>query len=83
MDLLVSSDQTRPAAGRSVASLCSAGAEVGGPDETGSPLGTAVSFATLDCVDALIAIEAGTNTGGFVAAVSLASVAQSPILKYF
>ncbi len=70
MGLLVSSDHPTEAgvAGRLVELLCSAGAAVDGPDDDGSPLGTALCFGTLDCVCALIAWGARTDNAAFAAA---------------
>jgi hypothetical protein len=70
MDLLVSSDHPTEAgvAGRLVELLCSAGAAVDGLDGDGSPLATALSFATLDCVSALLARGARTDNIVFAAA---------------
>jgi hypothetical protein len=70
MDLLVSSEHPTEAgvAGRLVELLCSAGAAVDGPDDDGTPLGTALCSATLDCVSALIARGARTGNVAFAAA---------------
>jgi hypothetical protein len=70
MDLLVSSDHPTEAgiAGRLVELLCSAGAAVDGPKGNGSPLATALYFATLECVCALIARGASTDNPVFAAA---------------
>ncbi len=70
MNLLVSSDHPTEAgvAGRLVELLCSAGAAVDGPDGDGSPLATALYFATLDCVSALVARGASTDNPVFAAA---------------
>jgi ankyrin repeat protein len=69
MDLLVSSDHPTEAAvaGRLVDVLCSAGAKVDGVRGDGSPLATALCFATLDCVEALIARGARTDNPIFAA----------------
>lgn len=79
MNLLVSSDHPTDAgvAGRLVELLCSAGAAVDGPDDDGSPLGTALYFATLDCVSALIARGARQNNPIFAAAAGNAAWMQS------
>jgi ankyrin repeat protein len=70
MELLVSSDHPSEAgvAGRLVDLLCSAGAAVDGVRGDGSPLATALCFATLDCVAALIARNARTDNPIFAAA---------------
>jgi hypothetical protein len=79
MDLLVSSDHPTEAgvAGRLVELLCSAGAAVDGPKGDGSPLATALYFATLDCVCALIARGASTNNPAFAAAAGRRDWLQS------
>ena len=70
MDLVVSSDHPTEAgvAGRLVDLLCAAGAAVDGLHGDGSPLATALHFATLDCVQVLIARGARTDNPAFAAA---------------
>jgi hypothetical protein len=70
LDALVSSDHPTEAgvAGRLVELLCSAGAAVDGHDDDGSSLATALYFATLDCVSALIERGARTDNVVFAAA---------------
>jgi ankyrin repeat protein len=79
MELLVSSDHPNEAgvAGRLVELLCSAGAAVDGPDGDGSPLAMALSFATLDCVSALIARGARSDNPAFAAAAGRTAWVQS------
>jgi len=79
MNLLVSSDHPTEAgvAGRLVELLCSAGAAVDGPVDDGSPLGTALYFATLDCAAALIARGARQDNPVFAAAAGNAAWVQS------
>ncbi len=70
LDLLVSSDHPCEAGvtGRLVRLLCAAGAAVNGRADNGSPLATALCFAILDGVDALIACGARTDNAIFAAA---------------
>ena len=79
MELLVSSDHPTEAgvAGRLVDLLCSAGAVVDGVRGDGSPLATALCFATLDCVAALIARGARTDNPIFAAAAGRIDWLQS------
>ena len=79
MNLLVSSDHPTEAgvAGRLVELLCSAGAAVDGPDDDGSPLETALYFATLDCASALIERGARTDNVAFAAAAGRTDWVQS------
>jgi hypothetical protein len=70
LNLLASSDHPNEAgvAGRLTAVLCSHGAAVDGVDGNGSPLATALYFANLDCVDALLTVGARTENVVFAAA---------------
>ena len=70
LGLVVTSDHPNEAgvAGRLVALLCSAGATIDGPQGDGSPLAAALAFATLDCVEVLIARGARTDNPAFAAA---------------
>jgi ankyrin repeat protein len=70
MELLVSSDHPNEAgiAGKLVRLLCCAGAGIDGVENDGSPLATALYFATLDCVEALTACGAHTENVVFAAA---------------
>ena len=70
LGLVVTSDHPNDAgvAGRLVALLCSAGAAIDGPQGDGSPLAAALAFATLDCVEVLIARGARTDNPAFAAA---------------
>lgn len=79
MDLVVSSDHPTEAAvaGRLVELLCSAGAAVDGADGDGSPLGTALYFATLECVSTLVARGASTQNLAFAAAAGRTDWMQS------
>jgi hypothetical protein len=79
MGLLVTSDHPTEAgvAGRLVELLCSAGAAVDGTDENDSPLGAALYFGTLDCVNALLARGARTDNPIFAAAAGRADWLQS------
>lgn len=79
MSLLVTSDHPTQAgvAGRLVELLCSAGAAVDGIDENDSPLGAALYFGMLDCVNALLACGARTDNPIFAAAGGKADWLQS------
>jgi hypothetical protein len=79
MELIVSSDHPTEAgvAGRLVDLLCLAGAAVDGVRGDGSPLATALCFATLDCVVALIARGARTENPIFAAAAGRVDWLQS------
>jgi hypothetical protein len=79
MDLVVSSDHPTEAgvAGRLVDLLCSAGAAVDGLHGDGSPLATALHFATLDSVLVLIARGARTDNPAFAAAAGRTDWLQS------
>ena len=70
LDLLASSDHPNEAgvAGRLTVVLCSHGAAVDGVEGNGSPLATALYFANLDCVDALLTVGARTENVVFAAA---------------
>jgi Ankyrin repeats (many copies) len=70
LNLLASSDHPNEAgvAGRLTVVLCCHGAAVDGVERTGSPLATALYFAHLDCVDALLTVGARTENIVFAAA---------------
>jgi ankyrin repeat protein len=70
--LLVSSDHPNPVgvAGRVVTVLCSRGAAVDGVENDASPLATALCYAHVDSVDALLAAGARTENVIFAAAAS-------------
>jgi Ankyrin repeats (many copies) len=55
-------------AGRLTLVLCSHGAAVDGVKSNGSPLATALYFANLDCVDALLTVGARAENSVFAAA---------------
>src|SRR5262249_23017078 len=70
LNLLVSSDHPNQVgvASRLIAVLCSHGACVDGVEQDGSPLATALCFAHVDSVDALLAAGARTENVVFAAA---------------
>ena len=70
LSLLVSSDHPNAAgiAGRLIAILCAHGAAVDGVDGDGFPLATALCFANIDSVDALLAAGARSENVVFAAA---------------
>lgn len=70
LDLLVSSDHpyVAGATAKVVRRLCAAGAAVDGPENDGSPLGTALFFGILGGVEALLACGARTDNPVFAAA---------------
>lgn len=70
LNLLVSSDHPNQVgvAGRLIAVLCSRGASVDGVERDGSPLATALCFANVDSVDALLVAGARTENVVFAAA---------------
>jgi ankyrin repeat protein len=79
MSLLVTSDHPTEAgvAGRMIELLCSAGAAVDGIDDNDSPLGAALYFGMLDCVNALLARGARTDNPIFAAAAGKVDWLQS------